>query len=175
MVREIRAVNVKSAGTGQPTAAATSAGEDDGDDEGFYKLSTARDHIAKRCLRDGEARYAVKQLDSSLDPLTLARGMIDLAIEAKYLSVLSHGNIVKMRGISSTGALQPRGFIILDRLYGTLEDKIKEWKEAKKFLKGPIRGLKFGSDKEGLRAFMQERLIVAYDLAAAFRYMHEHK
>ena len=171
-VLEILAVQ-EAESTGQPTAQ-DSAGPDDGDED-FYKISIARDHITMRCLRDGEARYAVKMLYPHPDPLTLARGMIDLAIEAKYLSVLSHSNIIKMRGISSTDGLHPTDFLILDRLYGTLGDKIKEWREAKKSLSGPIRGLNFGSDKRGLHEFMQERLIVAYDLAAAFRYMHENK
>ena len=170
-VLEIRGVQAESTGTGQPTAEDS---RPDVVDEDFYTMSTARDHIAKRCLRDGEARYAVKMLYPHEDPLTLARGMIDLAIEAKYLSVLSHSNIVKMRGVSKTDGLHPSGFLILDRLYGTLGDKIKEWREAKKDLKGPVRGF-FGSDKKGLQEFMQERLIVAYDLAAAFRYMHENR
>ena len=173
-VLEIRGVQLESTGTGTGQPMAEDSRPDDGDED-FYMISTARDHIAKRCLRDGEARYAVKMLYPHQDPLTLARGMVDLAIEAKYLSVLSHSNIVKMRGISKTDGLHPSGFLILDRLYGTLGDKITEWREAKKSLSGPIRGLNLGSDKKGLQEFMQERLIVAYDLAAAFRYMHENK
>lgn len=60
-----------------------------------YVASTARNLMANNVLRNGrDARYAIKRLDAEhLSELELARGMIDLAIETKFLSRLWHPNI----------------------------------------------------------------------------------
>lgn len=63
-----------------------------GDDD-HYEVETAREKMVQRCFCDGNARYAVKRLRRDLSPAELARGKIDLAIEAKFLSVLWHPNI----------------------------------------------------------------------------------
>ena len=63
------------------------------DDDSHYKINNARRHMAENVLRNGEARFAVKRLHRDLTDLERARGMIDLAIEAKYLSVIWHPNI----------------------------------------------------------------------------------
>ena len=66
--------------------------EDTYEDEPHYDVEGARQLMKDHVLRNGEARYAVKSL-KSLNELERARGMIDLAIEAKFLSVLWHPNI----------------------------------------------------------------------------------
>jgi hypothetical protein len=59
-----------------------------------YDVEKARHYMEKRCLRHGTtARYALKLLHNDLSPVERARGMIDLAVEAKYLSVVWHPNI----------------------------------------------------------------------------------
>jgi hypothetical protein len=59
-----------------------------------YDIGRARQWMEKQCLRRGEqARYALKRLHADLSPIEQARGMIDLAVEAKYLSVVWHPNI----------------------------------------------------------------------------------
>lgn len=58
-----------------------------------YDVRKARHWMDKRCERDGAARYALKRLHSTLNEFELARGMIDLAVEAKYLSIVWHPNI----------------------------------------------------------------------------------
>jgi len=60
-----------------------------------YDVHKARRWMEKRCLRKGEARYAIKRLHGNLSEIELARGMVDLAVEAKYLSVVWHPNISK--------------------------------------------------------------------------------
>jgi hypothetical protein len=77
-----------------------------------YDLHTARSHMSKRCIRYGNARYAVKRLRGDLSELDHVRGMIDLAIENKLFHVLRHPNIVKMRSISSTPRLSADTFLI---------------------------------------------------------------
>ena len=148
------------------------------EEDEFYHISEARELMAKNYIRDGDARYAVKYLHDDLKPLEEARGRIDLAIEAKYLSVISHPNIIKMRAWAACDPLSKDDsyFIILDRLYDTLDVRIDKWKQTKKKVKGPfgmIGGL--GSNKEALKNLMMDRLLVAYDLSSAFRYLHENR
>lgn len=119
-----------------------------------------------------EARYAVKRLHRDLDARTEARGTIDLAIEAKFLTVISHPNIVKMRALAQGNPIRNDYFIVLDRLYGTLEERIVEWRAAKKKNKG---FMKFGSNKKELEGLLVEQLTVGYDLSSAFRYLHSLK
>jgi serine/threonine protein kinase len=158
--------------TGTRKAAATGKNDALMDDE-HYDISTAREQIASRCLRDGDARYAVKFLHPELSKLEHARGIIDLALEAKYLSVVSHPNIIKMRGWAASDPLKDDFFVVLDRLYDTLQERMKEWQKIKKQAKGSLFGI--GSNNDELRDLMRDRLLVAYDLAAAFGYLHENK
>jgi serine/threonine protein kinase len=173
VVKEIRKVTLRSQSTGESatSVAATETNDKLMDDE-HYDILTARELIASRCLRDGDARYVVKFLHLELSKLEHARGTIDLALEAKYLSVLSHPNIIKMRGWATTDPLKGGFFLLLDRLYDTLDERIEKWQMAKKHAKGSLFG--FGSNKDELNGLMRDRLIVAYDLASAFRYLHEH-
>jgi hypothetical protein len=66
---------------------------DDDHEDHHYELDTARQKMASRCLRHGDARYAIKILDPSLSDLDRTRGLIDMALEVKYLRVLWHPNI----------------------------------------------------------------------------------
>jgi serine/threonine protein kinase len=143
---------------------------------------SSRDGVAALCKRNGEARYAVKTLmleDARAEQQ--ARARIDLAIEVSYLKVLSHPHIVKIRGSLNTSNLfDPKFFFLMDRLYGTLHDKIGEWEQSlgkKKFdvmsfvLKPFIGSRNYNWNRE----FMKERLFVAHDIASAFSYMHDNK
>jgi len=60
-----------------------------------YEISKARRVMSKRCMKNAvTARYAIKRLHTGdLSKLERARGMVDLAVEAKYLSVVWHPNI----------------------------------------------------------------------------------
>lgn len=147
------------------------------EEDDFYDISEARELMAKNYMRNGDARYAVKYLRDDLSsPLEEARGRIDLAIEAKYLSVISHPNIIKMRAWAAFDPLDVSFFIILDRLYDTLEVRMEKWQQTKKKAKGPLGMMGgLGSNKEALKDLMMDRLLVAYDLSAAFRYLHENR
>ena len=92
-----------------------------------------RKFIADHCLRDGhDARYAVKlpkpELLSNENMLTKA--LADMVVESHLLSTIEHPNIVKLRATS----LQPRYhieyFIVMDRLYDTLEKRLETWAQA---------------------------------------------
>jgi hypothetical protein len=64
-------------------------------------------------MQFGSARYAIKRLRPDLNKLEYARGALDLAIEIKYMSLLWHPNIVKMRAVSETPRLSLDTFIVM--------------------------------------------------------------
>ena len=86
-----------------------------------------------------------------------------------YLTSL---NPVKMRAIASGSSLEPTFFIIMDRLYEILDHRFEEWVVTKKKNKGGLFGR--GANQEGSHDLLVNRLTVAYDLASALCYMHEH-
>jgi hypothetical protein len=143
-------------------------------------LSAMQQQMSERCTRNGDARYAVKSLmlaDATQAEIVQAR--IDLAIEVNFLHVLSHPHIIKMRGLlKSETPFHPDYFFFMDRLFGTLEDKTKEWIAAKREYKSrrPLWPLHrfdvHSSANEGIDNLLIERLLVAHDVASVLGYMH---
>lgn len=130
--------------------------------------------IAEHCLRNGgDARYAVKFLSPEVmaDTALYIQGMQDMAIESRFLSDLEHPNIVKMRSLSHVDPYDPGFFIVMDRLYDTLEKKLEKWKARN----GRCTGLagKLG-DRKGTKALslMEDRLVAAFDLSSAYEHLH---
>ena len=78
-----------------------------------------------------------------------------------------------MRGFASGPRLSPHFFIVMDRLYETIDVRMKEWADRDSKNRGGIFGR--GANKLGLQELLLERLVVAYDLSTAFRYMHQNK
>lgn len=134
--------------------------------------TAARTFMAEHCLRDGDARYAIKRLKPDLSDKDKLYGVKDLAIEAKFLAVVSHPNIIKMRGTASTDSLRYDFFIILDRLYETLDERIDVWAEQEKQFVGCCAGM-WGANKEELTSLRLERITALYDLSKAMAYLHE--
>ena len=64
-------------------------------------------------------------------------------------------------------------FIILDRLHITLDKQINQWAKEQKKFRGGFLGI--GRNKVKLKELLVQRLTVAYDLAAAFMYLHENR
>lgn len=62
-------------------------------DDSHYDIREARTVLSKQVRRGKTARYAIKLLHRDLNDLERTRGMIDMALEVKYLSVLWHPNI----------------------------------------------------------------------------------
>lgn len=157
--------------------------------EKHYDVETAKQHMSTHAIRQpqSKARYAMKYLKSneeneSLPPLMQARGQVDLATETLFLSSLFHPNIVKMRGyMECSNPMQEAGyFLILDRLYGTLDDKImRVWRAKYDAATGGGGGLfkrkKTKESKWALEDLLLTRLLVVFDLASAFRYLHKRK
>lgn len=72
----------------------TNMNEDD-TDHVHYDITQARKWMAREPRRDGYGRYAIKKLKENLSELEQARAMVDLAVEAKFLSIVWHPNISK--------------------------------------------------------------------------------
>mmetsp|Transcript_11789 Transcript_11789/g.34614 ORF Transcript_11789/g.34614 Transcript_11789/m.34614 type:complete len:513 (-) Transcript_11789:187-1725(-) len=148
---------------------------DDGNEHYDLVPAAARDYMSAQCLRDGDARYAVKRLRTDLSNMETAKGIVDLAVEARFLASVYHPNIIKMRGTTVVDPLGPDNFIVMDRLYDTLEGRIDQWAAAKKMAGGGCMGCIGGSNKEALNMIMVEQMTAAYDIASVFRYLHGHE
>jgi len=144
------------------------------DDKLSAHILQDRTFMAQNYLRNGqETRYAIKTLSESLmkDPERFVAGVIDLVIETKFLSIIRHPNIIKMRAISDVSPYSRGYFLVLDRLYDTLSVRINAWKAKKSFTAGigKVRDLR-GSKKKELWI---DRLMVSYDICMALKYLHD--
>ena len=108
------------------------------------------------------------------DKQLFTQGTIDMAVETLFLSVVTHPHIITMRAFGSGGMFNPNYFIILDRLYDTLESRIPKWKLQSKKAKGFVNKMKKKSGSK-LDELMETKLCYAYDLTGAFEYMHKNK
>jgi len=126
--------------------------------------------MSRECIRHGVCRYAIKRIKPSLKAEKRLDSMIDLALESKYLAILSHPNIIHMRGL---GILPCHSsfFIILDRLYETLGEKILRWKEVANSNTGFLAKRK-KSVKAEKKQLWSDRILAAYDISRALRYLH---
>lgn len=146
------------------------------------KIVQDRTFIASHAIREGCKRYAIKKLSSKLihrSNGTFVSGVIDLAMEVKYLAVIQHPHIIKMRAIASVHPCSDRFFIVLDRLYETLTDRIESWRKSTKKqrgVSGTFRRLSIGEKGKRLKETMfVERLMVAHDVSSAMDYLHKNR
>lgn len=126
-------------------------------------------------LSANHTKLAVKFLsdDAMQVPDEFCNGAADLLMEAKYLSALAahpHPALIQLHGICSSG---PNGFnhpdragffLIIDRLYDTLDRRMDVWKELQRRRVG---------QKKVLQALFLQRLLVAQDIASAIRHLHK--
>lgn len=164
--------------------------EDDGgdaEDELVHKGgsgSDARSFLATHCLRKNkDARYAIKRLSPEVlqDKEGLCvMGMTDMALETRFMSDILHPNIVKLRAVANCNPWDNTYFIVMDRLYDTLETRIhKVWKKQDEWQSSCLGKLCCGggSGSKGggsaADALWEKRLVYAYDLSAALSYLHE--
>jgi len=149
---------------------------------------TSREYLRAHVYREntGDCRYAVKHFREHIvkDKGLFKTAAIDIALEAKILCSVFHPNIIKLRGICSGGEMgfstgKPEGFfIILDRLYGTLDKRMEEWRQQEKLTKarspkGPMLKSFFGSKKVKSEDIPQEKLTVIHDISSAMNYLHK--
>mmetsp|Transcript_3486 Transcript_3486/g.4714 ORF Transcript_3486/g.4714 Transcript_3486/m.4714 type:complete len:420 (+) Transcript_3486:132-1391(+) len=150
------------------------SGEIDDDEEEYYELQFQdKRFIADNYKRNGDtARYAIKSIspDVKENPKKFRIAAMDMAVETYFLSVLNHKNIIKMRGVGQGDMFDEKYFLILDRLYDILTNKIDAWKSSSKKHDTFFGKIRNGKTKK-LKLFI-ERLGVAMSLAEALMYLH---
>ena len=117
----------------------------------------------------------LKTLRNDLPDEDHDKGIADLAIEAEFLSIFAHPNIISMKAMSQSDPRRSRYFVVLDYLPTTLDLKIKLWRRVVGENTGywvPCYGYCF-SNSIVLHINWKERLRSAADIASALQYLHE--
>lgn len=138
--------------------------------------ATYRQDMSRRCIIEetDSSRYVVKMLRNDLPEDEYTKGVLDLAVEARFLKRLSHPHIVQMIATANSDPLESRFFVVLEMLGLTLEDKIGNWrKDLHKVMTiwcGP-----FGyccANNAILNKSWMERIVVSRSIASAIEYLH---
>ena len=152
--------------------------EDEFDVNQEFDTEDVRIKMKRRCLRDGMARFAIKTLKKGtvLRYRSEHRELDALSVEADFLARLEHPNIIKMRGTGDAHPMDSEFFLVLDRLYGTLEDKIRDdWKLVATHCKPSMLRTITEEAKIRWTCLWIERLVIAIDLCSAIQFLHNHK
>ncbi len=95
-----------------------------------------------------------------------------LVAEARMLGAVQHSNIIKLHAVAACDPYdQPGFFLIMDRLYDTLENRLIKWQHRQR-----LASFLFGVfDRKGSKKaiLLEERLEAASGLSAALEYLHE--
>lgn len=142
---------------------------------GFSNVSQCVLTTGKDAGQELAMKYLRKQV--MVDLHSFKHGAMDLAVESYFLHVLDHQNIIKLHGITagSVEKLLASGkeggfFLVIDRLYETLDHKIEAWTEERE-----RQGLlsRWSPDfKDRKKKELLERLRLAYQIADALEYLH---
>ena len=122
-----------------------------------------------------EYQYVLKTLRTDLPEEEYVKGIVDLAIEAEFLSVLSHPNIISMRAIANSDPHEAKFFVVLDRLVMTLDRKFNQWRQEVGQNSGYWLG-PFGyccAKEHFLFKTWLERLAASRDIANAIYFLHK--
>lgn len=122
-------------------------------------------------------KFVLKTLRPDLPEDEHNKGIIDLAVEAQFLSALSHPHILSLRGHANSDPLESRYFVILDRLVSTLDHKLKVWRKDvginMGYWLGPCLGYCCSRSHFVLHRIWMERFAVARDISSALDYLHQ--
>lgn len=142
-----------------------------------YLSTRGETEIGDSSNTEDATKYAVKRLKNDLQGDTKISGAIDLAVEARFLSSLSHPHIVKFHG---TGGEQGSAdfFIIVDRVQIILSDVITIWRRHRERLKINCvcrNGAKLNRKERTieLQTDFDRRVDIARQIASALQYLHE--
>lgn len=121
--------------------------------------------------KEKERSYAIKELNeaSLKDVETFVNGVVDLAMEAKWLSSIQHQNIISLHGVSVEDPCSRKYFIIIDQLDDILASRIQTWKKRKP---SGGRSKVLTSRREKRKILWGEQMMAAYGVASALEYLH---
>ncbi len=133
-----------------------------------------RHSLKQRCIRNGDARYAINSLSDHTrsDAINYLMGVMDLAIEAKFLAVVRHSNIIRMRAVADCSPYDDGYFLVLDRLYGTLDDRLSIWEKEEAKARGILTKIS-GKSKKKMKGSVTKRLVAAYHISRAMIHFHK--
>jgi hypothetical protein len=133
--------------------------------------------MEQHCLRgrNNDCRYAIKAVQpiARKNAEAYICAVADLALEAHFLSYINHPNIIKIRAMAQAGpfsATEPF-FVILDRLYDFLGNRLIKWKKAKTSGLGTL----FDCSRMREQELWNQRISMLFDLANALKHLHELK
>jgi hypothetical protein len=141
-----------------------------------HSMNCQRRVMAERYGDYDSARYALKRLKRKVteDPHMLLQGVADMVTETRVLSSLTdHTNLIKMHG-TARASDSPCGkdyFIVLDRLYDTLDGRIQKWRRRDRRLRG-IEGMIRDTQLIKRKQLWTDRVSFAFDLSSALAYLH---
>ena len=141
------------------------------DDTSIFNQVQDCQYIAGHCIRHGNSRYVLKKISGGILRNSQEDAIIDLAIEARFLAVVHHPNIIKIRGILLGDPCRQGFFLIFDRLYDTLEGQMVKWKASQKKIEGLMSKV---IDRNGKKRseLWWERVHNGYNIASAMSYLH---
>jgi serine/threonine protein kinase len=141
-------------------------------EENHDGINVSRDHVIKQVKATRTGRkccYVVKSVSTTSSKITYLKGMVDIALEAKFLSSLRHRNIIDLVGLSATGPCSKSYFLILERMEETLSTRIKTWMDRERMTQGVFSCV--GGSKR-LEQLYIDRVEALYDIASALQYLH---
>jgi serine/threonine protein kinase len=124
-------------------------------------------------LREGKNQYAIKHLKPELlkDPKAFESAAADLIMEARFMTMLSHPNILNMSGVAMGGTaaygcsgLFDAFFIIVERLEVTLDERLREWRRQSATHCCDVRN-----------ASLELKMNLALQLGSALAYLHDRR
>jgi serine/threonine protein kinase len=124
-----------------------------------------------------ESKYVIKTLRTDLPEEEYVKGIVDLAIESEFLSVLKHPNVISMRALANSDPHESKFFVLLDRLVTTLDKKFNQWRKIIEDHSGYWLG-PFGyccAKEKYLYQTWLERVQASRDIANAMYYLHSNQ
>ena len=146
------------------------------DEYTIHNVVQDRPFMAKHYLRKEKGtkkaeqyRYAIKKVQdqSRTDAQHYVNAVIDLATEARFLAVIRHPNIIKMRAMENASFYTSGFFLVLDKLYDIMPTRLKKWKKKQG---GAVSNIFRSENKKN--EIWKTRVSVAYDLSCALSYLH---
>mmetsp|Transcript_2194 Transcript_2194/g.5456 ORF Transcript_2194/g.5456 Transcript_2194/m.5456 type:complete len:751 (-) Transcript_2194:113-2365(-) len=151
-------------------------GSNDGDEQEMNNLDIeARAFLSRHALKKDDtkrSRYAVKVLSPNVmcDTESFLQGISDMAVETRILSNMDHPNIMKLRAHAKVEPYNEYYFIVMDRLYDSLDDRLAQWEKRSR---GNLISRLQKKESSALLQVRKEKFQVAYDLAHALCYVHK--